>query len=607
MDFRQLSSQIDTPPTGGELKAFGGGDPLGAPSQEGGFSTVLQNVSRKADDNWGANPRVPQAELNRSSSMPPVVHHSQSRKSDSNTDAEPRDSQAETDAKPFAMMPAVHRTVSRKANGSTDSDPRDPQAKSDDKPSTTTADVPVSLSPTTSGTDSAPPASQTKTNDALSTTTLGSDPLLLSLLGATMVAPALTGASTPPSAGTDALTSHADGLSGISGTPTIQPIAQTAEGITSVVGTKTGLSDLVGHKAPSTTGEAVAALSASMPAGQPRSAGTETAMLIAEKSDMSQGLAAQQGQEAQRNGPHQQLSIMEHQAESLPQPVVPSGLAAANGQASPQPATVVTPQPTRQNPEGVVPLPDRLLAQQILGKNEPSLHQRNMVAESSETQIAAALSGHTSTDGQGSNQTSDGQRKEDGLKWFSQVDLQSAEISSRQPQQSVVTPLDSGSQYLPNQQGHVGTFSTSQSAPTPTVSSSVQANLLRQDSETSPVPVTHAVQFDLAPSDFGQLRVRVVLSDQTIHTHMSTDRAELGQMLTDQQGQLNTQLTAAGLDLGRFQVQVDQERTSHSRQDWQSQSQDSTSQQQRDPRQQDHPQDVPVPVQQRTGMLSLFA
>ena len=607
MDFRQLSTQIDTPPARGELKAFGGGDPLGAPSQEGAFSTVLQNVSHKADDSWGANPRAPQAELNRSSSMPPVVHHSQSRKSDSNTDAEPRDPQAETAAKPSATTPAAHRTVSRKAKDSTDLDPRDPQAKPDDEPSTTTADVPVALSPPTSGTDSASPASQSKTSDALATTTPASDPLLLSLLGATMVAPTLTVASTQPSAGTDASTSRVDGLSDTSGTLTTQLIAQTAEGITTVVVAKIGLSDLGGHKAPSTTGEAVTALSALMPAGHPLSAGTDTAMLIVEKLDMSQRLAAQQGQEAQRNGPHQQLSIMEHQEESLPQPVVPSGLTVANGQASPQPAATVTTQPTRQNAEGVAPLPDLLQAQQTLGKNELSLHQRNMLVESSETQTAAALSGHTSTDGQGSNQASDGQRKEDGQKWFSHVDLQSAEISLRQPQQSVVVPLDSGIQYLAYQQAHVGSPSTSQFTPTPTTSPSVQANLLSQDSETSPVPVTHAVQFDLAPSDFGQLRVRVVLSDHTIHTHMSTDRAELGQMLTGQQEQLSTQLAAAGLDLGRFQVQVDQERTNHSRQDWQSQSQDSASQQQRDPRQQDHLQDVPVPVQQRTGMLSLFA
>jgi flagellar hook-length control protein FliK len=122
-----------------------------------------------------------------------------------------------------------------------------------------------------------------------------------------------------------------------------------------------------------------------------------------------------------------------------------------------------------------------------------------------------------------------------------------------------------------------------------------------------PVPRTQAVQFDLSPVDFGQLRVRVVLSDHTIHTHMSTDRAELGQMLTGQQEQLSTQLSTAGLDLGRFQVHVDQDRTNQSGQDWQSQAHQGPSQQRRDSRPQESPQDAPVPSAPRTGILSYFA
>jgi flagellar hook-length control protein FliK len=211
------------------------------------------------------------------------------------------------------------------------------------------------------------------------------------------------------------------------------------------------------------------------------------------------------------------------------------------------------------------------------------------------------------TEGQGFNTDSDGQRKEDSLKWFAHADLQSVEVSSRPPQQSVIEPLDSGRQYLSYQQGQGGTPSNSQPASTPTVPPPSQTNLLSPDPATSHIPITHAVQFDLAPADFGQLRVRVVLSDQTIHTHLSTDRAELGQMLTSQQEQLNTQLSAAGLDLGRFQVQVDQGRTNHSGQEWPSQAHGGTSQQQRDPRQQDPSQEVPVPAPTRTGMLSLFA
>jgi hypothetical protein len=230
-----------------------------------------------------------------------------------------------------------------------------------------------------------------------------------------------------------------------------------------------------------------------------------------------------------------------------------------------------------------------------------------MPVESSDPHTAAAQSGYTKAEGQGLHTASDGQRKDEGLKWFSRADLQSAEVSSRQPQPSAVEPLNAGSQALSYQQGQGGTPSNSQSVPAPAVPPSSQMSRLSQDPATAPVPLTHAVQFDLAPADFGQLRVRVVLSDHTIHTHLSTDRAELGQMLTSRQEQLGTQLSVAGLDLGRFQVQVNQERTNHSGQEWQSQAQSGTFQQQRDSRQQGHAPETPVPSQQRTGMLSLFA
>jgi len=210
-------------------------------------------------------------------------------------------------------------------------------------------------------------------------------------------------------------------------------------------------------------------------------------------------------------------------------------------------------------------------------------------------------------DGQGFNAESDGQRKEEGLKWFSRADLQLAEVSSRRPETSSVEPLDAGRQDLSVVQGQGGAPSTSKSAPPQAAVPSPQANRLSPDPEAAPGPITHSVQFDMAPADFGQLRVRLVLADQTVHTHMSTDRAELGQMLTNQQEQLSTQLSGAGLDLGRFQVQVDQERSNQSGQEWQSQAQGGTSQQQRDQRQQDRTQDAPVPAQARTGMLSLFA
>ena len=612
MDFGQLSTQIGTQPAGGELKAFGGGDPLGVPSRAREFSTVFHAVSDKTGGNREAKPRAPQAEVDdRPSTATPAVHRTASHKADDSRGGKPRDPQAKTDDGPSTATPAVHRTASHKADGSTDTESRDPQSKTDGGPSTTTSDVSTIAShETSSSTDTESRASQSATGDTPSTTTSGSDPLLLSLLGASIVTPASTVASTQEAGSTDVSTSQGEGLSGISGTPAIQPIALPAEGVTSAVSSETGFSDRAGRNTTSATGDAVAALSSPMIESQPLSAGTDRITPVVEKSDSSHPLIVGQVQEAESSGPHQKLSIMAHSKESLPQALVPSGQATANGQDPAQLATTVTTQPTDKKGEGVAVQPDRSLAQQILGKAEPSLHQRNMPAESSETQKVAALSGHTQTEGQGFNQASDGQRKEEGLKWFSHVDLQSAEVSLRQPQESVAEPLDAGRQSLSYQQGQGGTPSSIQSVPTATVPPPSQANRLSHDPETAPAPLTHSVQFDLAPADFGQLRVRVVLSDQTVHTHLSTDRAELGQMLTSQQEQLSTQLSAAGLDLGRFQVQVDQGRTNQSGQEWQSHPQpqsDTSQQQQRDSRQQDHSPETPVPSQKRTGMLSLFA
>jgi len=609
MDVRQLSIQIGTQQAGGELQLSGPGSPFGSPSHDRGFSTILQALSRKTDGNRDAKPRAPQAETDdRPPSATLAAHRGLSCKTDGGRDAEPRSPQAKTDDQPPTTTPAAHRTASRKADGSRDAEPHDSQPKTEDGPPTTMSDASTTASDeTSSSTDTAFPASQPKPGDAPSTITCGAEPLVLSLLGATMVMQASPVASTQEAAGTDASTNHADGLIGMSGTSTIQPTAQPAEGVESAVRSETGLSTLAGHNTASATGDAVAALSSPMPEPQARFTEPDAVMPPVEKPNISQPLTVLQGQKAERGDPHQGFPITEQPEKGVPQAPVSLGQAPVNERDPAQLVAPVTTQPTHRNSEGVEAQPDRSPVQPILTKAEPLLHQKNTQTESSETQAAAALSGYTSADGQNFKQASDGQRKEDGLKWFSHADLQSAEVSPRGPQESMAEPLDSGRQDLSYHLGQGGAPSTIKLPPTTAVSPSPQPNRLSLDTTAAPAPLTHAVQFDLAPSDFGQLRVRVVLSDQTIHTHMSTDHAELGQMLTSRQEQLSTQLSSAGLDLGRFQVQVDQGRTNQSGQEWQSQSQSGTSQQQRDSRQQDHSPETPVPSQKRTGMLSLFA
>jgi len=602
MDFRQLSLQISSQTAGSIPTTFGGG-PLGSHSHEREFSTVLHAVSGKIDGGKRPKPRVSQPEAgDKQYTRTPDVHHAVSRKADGVRGTKPRDPQAETDDKASTTAPAIHRALPRKADGSMRAEPRVSQSQTADGPSTTVSDVTAPSSKETPfDTDTQSHSTQPKTGDESSTTTSGSDPLLLSLLGAAMVTQAPTVDSPQKSAGTDASTNPGDGLSGMS-EPTIQPIAQPAEGMASPVQSETGLSDVAAHKTTAATGDPVAAVSLAMSEQEPQSARIDTVRLVAEKSDFNQPATTFQGQEAESSDSHPGLPIKEQPKEGLPQALVPAGKDAD------RPAVLVATQPTeltRQNGEGGTAQPDGLLAQQTLEKAEPSLHQKNTQEKSPEILTVAALSNPTQTEG--SNAESSGQRKEDSLKWFSRPDVHSAEVVSRMPQQLGAEPLNAGYQPLPYQQGQGGTPSNLQLTPAPTVPPPAQTLRPGLDAETSQVPATHAVQFDMAPAEFGQLRVRVLLSDHTIHTHMSTDRAELGQMLMGQQEQLNTQLSAAGLDLGRFQVQVNQERTNHSGQEWQSQAQGGSSKQQGDPRQQDRSPETPVPSQKRTGLLSLFA
>jgi hypothetical protein len=322
---------------------------------------------------------------------------------------------------------------------------------------------------------------------------------------------------------------------------------------------------------------------------------------------MGMPLTAQQNQNAESPALDQGFPIKEQQEKEVSRAPVPSEPIAARGQELIQQAATMTTQQPRQKGEEVAAESDWLPEQQIPGKSELSLHQQHREATSLVAQAAAAAAERMPVEGQDFNPGADGQKKDEGLKWLSHINLRSAESSSPVPQPTTSEPVEGGTQYSSYQQGQGGTPPNIRPASASSVPVPPQTSQLSPDPEPTPVPRTQAVQFDLSPIDFGQLRVRVVLSDHTIHTHMSTDRAELGQMLTGQQEQLSTQLSTAGLDLGRFQVHVDQDRTNQSGQNWQSQAHQGPSQQRRDSRSQDPPQDAPVPSAPRTGILSYFA
>jgi flagellar hook-length control protein FliK len=72
-------------------------------------------------------------------------------------------------------------------------------------------------------------------------------------------------------------------------------------------------------------------------------------------------------------------------------------------------------------------------------------------------------------------------------------------------------------------------------------------------------PVSHSVTLDLDPLDMGPLRVRVMMSDQTVHAHIRTEHGELGQGLLQQGQSLETSLRTTGLEMGMLRVTVDQQ------------------------------------------------
>jgi hypothetical protein len=57
----------------------------------------------------------------------------------------------------------------------------------------------------------------------------------------------------------------------------------------------------------------------------------------------------------------------------------------------------------------------------------------------------------------------------------------------------------------------------------------------------------------------GPLRVRVMMSDQTVHAHIRTEHGELGQGLLQQGQSLESSLRTTGLEMGMLRVTVDQQ------------------------------------------------
>ena len=76
----------------------------------------------------------------------------------------------------------------------------------------------------------------------------------------------------------------------------------------------------------------------------------------------------------------------------------------------------------------------------------------------------------------------------------------------------------------------------------------------------SPFPVgTKSVVFDVFQPDLGHVNVRVAMTNDVVHAHLSTDRQEVGQSLISGQDRLQSSLQASGLDMGQFRVDIDRQ------------------------------------------------
>ena len=125
---------------------------------------------------------------------------------------------------------------------------------------------------------------------------------------------------------------------------------------------------------------------------------------------------------------------------------------------------------------------------------------------------------------------------------------------------------------------------------------------------TSASGMAQTIHVELPSHDSGPLSVRISMTDQTVHTQFTTDRSDLGAFLLTRQDQLQQNLGKSGLELGQFQVHINQEGRQEAFPDRQPRHNGGASEQQM--ASQDHnrqAQDQERPNHRPTHALSLFA
>ena len=129
------------------------------------------------------------------------------------------------------------------------------------------------------------------------------------------------------------------------------------------------------------------------------------------------------------------------------------------------------------------------------------------------------------------------------------------------------------------------------------------------DVSDMPMPaMTRSVVLEVEQPDLGRINVRVSMTNEQVHTHFSSDRSEVGQLLINGQDRLQSALQANGLDMGQFRVDIDRQSAGRSFQQGQPQEQGRTWYQNPGHPQGDAPADAhDVRLTRPHGMLNLVA
>jgi hypothetical protein len=146
--------------------------------------------------------------------------------------------------------------------------------------------------------------------------------------------------------------------------------------------------------------------------------------------------------------------------------------------------------------------------------------------------------------------------------WGDQQNPQHGQSEITLPQATVIDrPVSGGPATEAMMAGaHGRAVSSPLSPPTPTVMSPAQPSMPSLDTADSSVRfMTRSVVFDVAQPDLGHVNIRVAMTNDMVHTHLSADRLEVGQFLVNGQDRLQAAFQANGLDMGQFRVDIDRQ------------------------------------------------